>query len=162
MSSANITLLGAIAGFTIYLGLPLGRLRTPTPRLKAGLNAVAIGILVFLVWDVLTHAWEPTDEALGKHDWGTVASGGLTLVAGLTIGLAGLVHYDGWIARRRKAAVDRAAAARSAGPGAAASAELAEAAEGAEALDDERAGAALVGGGVGGVVRDAGGEADAR
>jgi hypothetical protein len=31
MSSANITLLGAIAGFTIYLGLPIGRLRSPTP-----------------------------------------------------------------------------------------------------------------------------------
>ncbi|MGW5284664.1 ZIP family metal transporter [Streptomyces collinus] len=119
MSSGNIVLLGAIAGFTIYLGLPLGRLRTPTPRLKAGLNAVAIGILIFLVWDVLTHAWEPVDEALGKHAWGTVASGGLTLVAGLTIGLAGLVHYDGWIARRREAA------ARPAGPGAAASTELA-------------------------------------
>ncbi|WP_317445643.1 ZIP family metal transporter [Streptomyces collinus] len=118
MSSGNIVLLGAIAGFTIYLGLPLGRLRTPTPRLKAGLNAVAIGILIFLVWDVLTHAWEPVDEALGKHAWGTVASGGLTLVAGLTIGLAGLVHYDGWIARRRKAAT------RPAGPGAAASTEL--------------------------------------
>ncbi|RPE42239.1 ZIP family zinc transporter [Streptomyces sp. Ag109_O5-1] len=117
MSSGNIALLGAIAGFTIYLGLPLGRLRTPTPRLKAGLNAVAIGILIFLVWDVLTHAWEPIDEALGKHVWGTVASGGSTLVAGLTIGLAGLVHYDGWIARRREAA------ARPAGPGAAASAE---------------------------------------
>jgi ZIP family zinc transporter len=119
MSSGNIALLGAIAGFTIYLGLPLGRLRTPTPRLKAGLNAVAIGILVFLVWDVLTHAWEPIDEALAKHTWGTVASGGLTLAAGLTIGLAGLVHYDGWIARRREAA------APPAGPGAAASAELA-------------------------------------
>lgn len=119
MSSGNIALLGAIAGFTIYLGLPLGRLRTPTPRLKAGLNAVAIGILIFLVWDVLAHAWEPIDEALGKHTWGTVASGGFTLVVGLTIGLAGLVHYDGWIARRREAA------ARPAGPGAAASAELA-------------------------------------
>ncbi|MER6032031.1 ZIP family metal transporter [Streptomyces sp. NPDC001851] len=119
MSSGNIALLGAIAGFTIYLGLPLGRLRTPTPRLKAGLNAIAIGILVFLVWDVLTHAWEPIDEALGKHNWGTVASGGATLVAGLTIGLAALVHYDGWIARRREAA------ARPAGPGAAASTELA-------------------------------------
>ncbi|MEU5538617.1 ZIP family metal transporter [Streptomyces sp. NPDC020362] len=119
MSSGNIALLGAIAGFTIYLGLPLGRLRTPTPRLKAGLNAVAIGILIFLVWDVLAHAWEPIDEALGKHTWGTVASGGFTLVAGLTIGLAGLVHYDGWIARRREAA------ARATGPGAAASAELA-------------------------------------
>ncbi|MFJ8363501.1 ZIP family metal transporter [Streptomyces sp. NPDC093984] len=119
MSSANIALLGAIAGFTIYLGLPIGRLRTPTPRLKAALNAVAIGILTFLVWDVLTHAWEPVDEALGKHEWATVASGGATLAAGLTIGLAGLVHYDAWITRRRTAA------ARPAGPGAAATAELA-------------------------------------
>jgi ZIP family zinc transporter len=119
MSSANITLLGAIAGFTIYLGLPIGRLRTPTPRLKAALNAVAIGILTFLVWDVLTHAWEPVDEALGKHEWATVASGGATLAAGLTIGLAGLVHYDAWITRRRTAV------ARPAGPGAAATAELA-------------------------------------
>ncbi|MEU6221649.1 ZIP family metal transporter [Streptomyces sp. NPDC047022] len=119
MSSANIALLGAIAGFTIYLGLPIGRLRRPTPRLKAGLNAVAIGILVFLVWDVLAHAWEPVDESLSKHEWGTVASGGATLAAGLTIGLAGLVHYDAWITRRRTTA------ARPAGPGAAATAELA-------------------------------------
>ncbi|MFI2200514.1 ZIP family metal transporter [Streptomyces sp. NPDC020192] len=119
MSSANIALLGAIAGFTIYLGLPLGRLRTPTPRLRAGLNAVAIGILVFLVWDVLTHAWEPVDEALSDHHWATVASGGLVLAAGLTVGLAGLVYYDAWTARRR------AAAARPTGPGAAAATELA-------------------------------------
>ncbi|WP_405887796.1 ZIP family metal transporter [Streptomyces sp. NBC_01136] len=120
MSSTNIALLGAIAGFTIYLGLPVGRLRRPTPRLKAGLNAVAIGILTFLVWDVLTHAWEPIDEALSKHEWGTVASGGSTLAVGLTIGLAGLVHYDGWIARRRKTPD-----AHPAGPGAASTAELA-------------------------------------
>ncbi|MFR9798018.1 ZIP family metal transporter [Streptomyces sp. MS06] len=119
MSSANIALLGAIAGFTIYLGLPVGRLRTPAPRLKAGLNAVAIGILTFLVWDVLTHAWEPVDEALSKHAWANVASGGVTLAAGLTIGLAGLVHYDAWVGRRR------AATARPTGPGAAATAELA-------------------------------------
>lgn len=120
MSSTNIALLGAIAGFTIYLGLPVGRLRRPTPRLKAGLNAVAIGILTFLVWDVLTHAWEPIDGALSKHAWGTVASGGSTLAAGLTIGLAGLVHYDAWMARRRQTAD-----VRPAGPGAASTAELA-------------------------------------
>ncbi|MFI6931105.1 ZIP family metal transporter [Streptomyces sp. NPDC050287] len=119
MSSANTALLGAIAGFTIYLGLPLGRLRKPTPRLKAGLNAIAIGILVFLVWDVLTHAWEPVDAALSDHHWATVASGGLVLAAGLTAGLAGLVYYDAWIARRRTAAE------RPIGPGAAATAELA-------------------------------------
>ncbi|MFR0359371.1 ZIP family metal transporter [Streptomyces sediminimaris] len=119
MSSANIALLGAIAGLTIYLGLPLGRLRTPAPRLKAGLNAVAIGILVFLVWDVLAHAWEPVDGALSDHHWATVASDGLVLAAGLTVGLVGLVYYDAWIARRR------AAAERPAGPGAATAAELA-------------------------------------
>ncbi|GAA3079082.1 hypothetical protein GCM10020000_75880 [Streptomyces olivoverticillatus] len=88
MSSSQIALLGAIAGFTIYLGLPIGRLRRPTPRLKAGLNATAIGILIFLVWDVLSHAWEPVDGALGGHHWGSVAANGLVLVLGLTVGLA--------------------------------------------------------------------------
>jgi zinc transporter, ZIP family len=48
--------LGAIAGFTIYLGPPIGRLRSPLPRLRALLNAVAAGILIFLLWDVLAHA----------------------------------------------------------------------------------------------------------
>ncbi|MBB5121802.1 zinc permease [Streptomyces eurocidicus] len=118
MSSSQIALLGAIAGFTIYLGLPLGRLRRPTPRLKAGLNATAIGILVFLAWDVLTHAWEPVDGALSDHHWGTVAANGLVLALGLTVGLIGLVFYDAWSARRRDAA-----APRPDGPGAATVAE---------------------------------------
>ncbi len=120
MSSSNIALLGAIAGLTIYLGLPIGRLSKPTPRLRAALNAVAIGILIFLVWDVLTAAWEPTDTALSGHHWGTAISGGLVLAAGLGVGLVGLVRYDGWMARRRAAA-----APRPAGPGAAAATELA-------------------------------------
>ncbi|AUG75279.1 zinc permease [Kitasatospora sp. MMS16-BH015] len=100
MSGTQITLLGAIAGFTIYLGLPIGRLRRPAPRLKAGLNAVAIGILTFLLWDVLTHAWEPTDAALSDHHWGTALGGGAVLFLGLALGLAGLVHYDRHNARR--------------------------------------------------------------
>jgi len=45
MSPAQIALLGAIAGFTIYIGLPLGRLRAPMPQLKALLSAIATGIL---------------------------------------------------------------------------------------------------------------------
>ncbi|MCZ4101645.1 ZIP family metal transporter [Streptomyces sp. So13.3] len=121
MSSSQIALLGAVAGFTIYLGLPLGRLRNAAPRLRAGLNAVAIGVLVFLVWDILTHAWEPTDAALSDKHWGTALVGGTVLAAGLAIGLAGLVHYDRWAAARR---------ARSGlphGPGAADTAELAPA-----------------------------------
>src|SRR5450759_5541922 len=44
--------LGFIAGVTILLGLPIGRLRSPAPTLRALLNATAIGVLLFLVWDV--------------------------------------------------------------------------------------------------------------
>src|ERR1700676_1807045 len=94
MSSVQTAVLGAIAGFTIFLGLPLGRLRTSMPRLKAGMNAVAIGILVFLLWDVLTHAWRPIDEKLGQHDIGGAAGNGLVLTATFAIGLLGLVWVD--------------------------------------------------------------------
>src|SRR6476620_5666913 len=101
MSTIQIALLGAIAGFTIFLGLPIGRLRHPVPRLKAALNGVAIGVLVFLVWDILSHAWEPTDAALAAHDWSTAATGFLVLAIGLALGMAGLVYFDKFMGLRR-------------------------------------------------------------
>jgi len=101
MSSSQIALLGAIAGFTIFLGLPIGRLRTPVPRLKASLNGVAIGVLLFLVWDILSQAWEPVEAGLEEHDWSTATSSGLVMAAGLTVGMAGLVYFDKWMAARR-------------------------------------------------------------
>ncbi|WP_030264459.1 ZIP family metal transporter [Streptomyces sp. NRRL B-24484] len=115
MSGPQIALLGAVAGVTVFLGLPVARLRRPVPRLRAALNAVAIGVLLFLLWDVLGAAWEPTGEELSAHDWGTAAQNGLVLAAGLTVGLLGLVRYDRWAARRN--APDPP---RSPGPGAAA------------------------------------------
>jgi ZIP family zinc transporter len=104
MSTTEIALLGAIAGFTIFLGLPIGRLRNPAPRLRALLNAGAIGILIFLLWDVLAHAWEPIDGALGEHHYGAAAGNGVVLAAGLGVGLLGLVYFDRWVARRGSAA----------------------------------------------------------
>jgi zinc transporter, ZIP family len=115
MSAEKIALLGAIAGFTIYLGLPIGRLRSPVPRLRAMLNAIAIGILVFLLWDVLAHAWEPIDGALAEHHYGPAVGNGLTLAAGLGVGLIGLVYFDQWVGRRRRTGI---------GPGTATAAEL--------------------------------------
>jgi len=112
LSSSQIVLLGAIAGFTIFLGLPLGRMRAPMPRLKVFLNALAIGILIFLLWDVLTNAWEPADTALSAHHWGTAFIDGLTMLGCLGIGLMSLVYFDRWMKRR-------AAAMRPEGPGAA-------------------------------------------
>src|SRR5262245_58163037 len=101
MSSSQIALLGAIAGFTIFLGLPVGRRENPSPRLKAALNAIAIGILLFLFVDILEHAWEPVEEGLSGKEWGEAASAGAVLALGLAVGLVGLVYYDGWAARRR-------------------------------------------------------------
>ena len=102
MDLSRTLLLGFIAGVTIVIGLPIGRLQRPLPSLKLLLNAIAIGILLFLVWDVLTHAWEPIDSALGAvHD----GSGGLPLVfeygalfaGGLAVGLLSLVAYERYL-----------------------------------------------------------------
>jgi ZIP family zinc transporter len=97
-------LLGFIAGVTIVLGIPVGRLKRPMPSLRLFLNATAVGVLLFLVWDVLSAAWEPIDSALAAvHDH----SGGLAPVfgygslfaAGLTVGLLSLVGYEQYMSR---------------------------------------------------------------
>ncbi len=100
MSAGQIALLGAVAGFTIFLGLPVGRLRSPAPRTRALLNAGAVGVLLFLLWDVLAHAWEPVDSALGDHHYAPAVRDGLVLAVGFVIGLAGLVYFDRWVAGR--------------------------------------------------------------
>jgi zinc transporter, ZIP family len=109
MNLGRTLILGFIAGVTIVIGLPIGRLRRPMPGLKLFLNAVAIGILLFLVWDVLSHAWEPIDVALAAvHDHsgglGPVFGYGALFTAGLGVGLLGLVAYDRYIARLSRTA----------------------------------------------------------
>jgi zinc transporter, ZIP family len=110
--ASQIAILGAFAGLTIFLGLPLGRVRTEMPRVKAFLNALAIGILIFLLWDVLTAAWEPADEALGGHDYATAVTYGGVMLVCVGAGLIGLVYFDRWMKHR-------AARLRPEGPGAA-------------------------------------------
>jgi zinc transporter, ZIP family len=105
MSETRTLVLGAIAGMTIMLGLPLGRLRTPLPRLRQFLNAVAIGVLVFLAWDVLSHAWEPVDNALSnlhahKAGLAPVIGYAALFLGGTGVGLVGLVYYEQLLGRR--------------------------------------------------------------
>jgi zinc transporter, ZIP family len=57
VSSSQIAV--PLAGLAIFRGLLLGRVRAQMPRVKAFLTGLAIGILIFLLWDVLTSAWEP-------------------------------------------------------------------------------------------------------
>ncbi len=106
MSSERIALLGAIAGFTIFLGLPIGRLRNPAPRAKALLNALAIGILLFLLWDVLSQAIEPVESTLTAAaidhtgSWSTFAAFAAIVIAGVSFGLMSLTYYDKWMTTR--------------------------------------------------------------
>ena len=60
MSTAQTLLLGAIAGFTIFLGLPIGRMQNVSAETKAFLAATATGVLIFLFWDVMSGAVGPT------------------------------------------------------------------------------------------------------
>ncbi|HEY7134148.1 MAG TPA: ZIP family metal transporter [Acidimicrobiia bacterium] len=144
MSETRTLILGAVAGMTILLGLPLGRLHQPMPRLRQFLNAVAIGILVFLIWDVLSNAYEPIDTALSNlHDhkaglWPVIGYGAL-FFAGIGIGLISLVYYERLFSRPRRVQ----------GPGAMAAAELARPPAGLAAWSAPRRLALLIAIGIG-------------
>ncbi|HZI70556.1 MAG TPA: ZIP family metal transporter [Nitrososphaeraceae archaeon] len=95
----QLLVLGSIAGFTIFLGLPLAALQHLSPKKKGFLNAFAIGILVFLIIDVFSHAWEFTSTAAadafaGKAPIGSALLDLLAMFGGLAIGLLGLVWYE--------------------------------------------------------------------
>src|SRR5438270_6839281 len=135
MSTGGILGLGAIAGVTIFIGLPVGRMRGLSAPVRTLLNAVAIGILLFVVWDVLTAAVDPIENRLGmltkpaEHPgtseswWGFLGHAGL-LAAGLGVGLLSLVYYDRVLPKRRT--VGAASGGASVGPGAAAIEEFAQ------------------------------------
>ena len=130
MGEGQTLLLGFIAGVTILLGLPLGRLRSPAEGTRVFLNATAVGILVFLLWDVLSHAFEPVDSALGALRDGTGGLGpvfgfGLLFLVGLGVGFGALVGYETWLQGRSSQQKLRSSAhgPGAAGPGAMAATE---------------------------------------
>jgi ZIP family zinc transporter len=115
MSTPQILLLGAIAGVTIFLGLPVGRMQGLSANTRTGLSALATGILVFLFWDVMSHAVDPIDAALKPLDLSRVLGLSVLGIAGFVAGLMSLVYYDAWM----KARASRRASSL-VGPGAAA------------------------------------------
>jgi len=102
MSTWETFVLGAIAGLTIFLGLPMARVRGLSLQIRAAMTAIATGILIFLFWDVLTNGVEPVETPLDAHNWGTFAYRAALLAGGFTVGLMSLVYYDWWLKCRRK------------------------------------------------------------
>jgi len=96
---SQLLILGAISGFTIFIGLPLPAMKNLSAKAKGFLNAFSLGILVFLIIDVFSHAWESTEDAASDALAENTLAGDaiIDLVAmfgGIAIGLFGLVLYE--------------------------------------------------------------------
>jgi ZIP family zinc transporter len=106
VSGTETVILGAIAGLTIFLGLPLGRVRGLSVRLRALLNAGAAGVLVFLFSEVVESGLGPIDSTLehavkGTGSWADFAAHAAVYGVLFAVGLVGLVYYDHWLLHRR-------------------------------------------------------------
>lgn len=94
----ELAILGSIAGFTIFFGLPVALLGIGD-RTRGFLNAFAVGILMFLIVDVFSHAWDLTTSTAtaafkGGGSAETAAADLALMFGGLTLGLLGLVAYE--------------------------------------------------------------------
>jgi zinc transporter, ZIP family len=99
MPTGTIILLGAFAGLTIYLGLPVAFLKQTPQSLKIFLNMLATGVLIFLLFDVVSKASDPINAALDQlrthHTGATTLSLDLLLfVLGIGLGSVGLVYFN--------------------------------------------------------------------
>src|SRR3984893_6803390 len=97
MSQGTAVALGAIAGVTIFLGLPVARMRGLPKVVQGFLNAFATEILIFILWDILSHASGPVEKALVAARTGSNTPF-VFMVAifaiGHAAGLLGLVHFN--------------------------------------------------------------------
>ena len=119
MTTPTLLLLGGIAGATIFLGLPVGRMRTISPSVRAALVGGTIGVLLFLLYDITAGMMGRIEGDLtaalhSEGSWARFAGIAAVGLAGLGAGLIGLVRYERFATRARRAH----------GPGAAAVGEL--------------------------------------
>jgi ZIP family zinc transporter len=99
VSFAHTVALGALAGFTIYLGLPVGRLQLLSSRARVALAMFSVGVLAFIFVDVLSNGLDIVSSSLGDYKHGTSSLGHVVLLVvllggGFTAGSAGLAVIE--------------------------------------------------------------------
>lgn len=97
MAWPKLLLLGAIAGYTIFLGLPIGKIRRISAPWRVAASAASAGILLFLLVEVTQDMIGPIEEKV--KDFSTGDLGGLmalsfVALAGIGISLLGLVWLE--------------------------------------------------------------------
>ncbi|HEV7678798.1 MAG TPA: ZIP family metal transporter [Candidatus Dormibacteraeota bacterium] len=100
MTFAQTAGLGAVAGLTILVGLPVARIGRPRPSRMAFLTAGSVGVLIFLFYDVIKNASQTITGALDQSRAQGIGYG-LLLAAGIGAGLMGLVVFERLMKRRR-------------------------------------------------------------
>ena len=95
MGFAETAALGAIAGLTIFIGLPLGRMRAVSDRARVCLAMFSVGILAFIFMDVTKHGESILEGTLTHYKAHTASFGHVIglfalLAAGFTSGTAGI------------------------------------------------------------------------
>jgi len=108
LSFGETVVLGALAGFTIYVGLPFGRLQLLSERMRVALAMFSVGVLAFLFVDVFEHAFgivEHAVEGFKNHErsFGSAAGLALLLGGGFAAGTAGLAMVERWMRPARRA-----------------------------------------------------------
>jgi zinc transporter, ZIP family len=99
LSFAQTAALGALAGFTIYLGLPFGRLQLLGNRSRVALAMFSVGVLAFIFVDVMEHASGIVESAVegfkdGSGGLGSALGLAALLGGGFGFGLAGLAMTE--------------------------------------------------------------------
>jgi ZIP family zinc transporter len=99
VSFAETVGLGALAGFTIFLGLPAGRLQLLSTRARVALAMFSVGILSFIFVDVLSNGISIVHTAL-RHVQNHTGSAGylillvVLLAGGFLLGSSGLAALE--------------------------------------------------------------------
>src|SRR3989338_5040623 len=91
--------LGFFAGATILLGLPVAKLSKVSPKVRAFLNALSTGILIFLLVEIAGHLIEEVEELVEDAvvhggGWNEVFRIGGLFVVGFSLGLLALVWFE--------------------------------------------------------------------
>jgi len=99
MPTGTVILLGAIAGATIFIGLPVARIPNISVNVRAFLSMLATGVLLFLLVDVTKNMVGPVEDAFAGAKLHQASSSYLgatillmMMLLGLGVGLVGIIY----------------------------------------------------------------------
>lgn len=101
MDFIQTAILGAVAGLTIYLGLPVGRIKNLPEKIRSFLAMSSAGILIFLFFDIFRQLSDPIEAAIRGTDHSQFLVLLSVFVLGFGTGLGVLIGFERGVIRRR-------------------------------------------------------------